>query len=261
MKTAILLVSFGTTYPEAREKSLEAIHRDIAKANPEILVYQAFTSRMVIKELAEQNIKMNTVEEAIFEALNNQAEALYVIPTHMIPGREYQKMVQMLEAHRPLFQRMYIASPVLSEKEDCRNLVPVLKDMIGFEKESEYILLGHGTDVEADVRYDQLQEALYNLGCENVHIASVEGSISLETVMSRLQKKDVKRVILHPLMVVAGDHANNDMAGDEDSYVSRLKEAGYQVEPILRGLGEYPRFRAIYIEKLRKMMEEAERAE
>lgn len=261
MKSAILLVSFGTTYPEAREKSLEAIHRELARANPKILVYQAYTSRRVIKGLAEQKIKVNTVEEALFEALDNQTEELYVLPTHMIPGREYQKTVQMLEMHRPLFQRLYIASPVLSEPEDCRNFVPVLENMIGFEEESEYVLMGHGTDAEADVRYDQLQEALFRAGYENVHIASVEGSIHLEKVMARLQKKEVKKVILHPLMVVAGDHANHDMAGKEDSYASKLKEAGYQVESILKGLGEYPQFRAVYVEKMQKLMEESERSE
>lgn len=255
MKTAVLLVSFGTSYPDARENSLEHIYRDFVDACKGIPIYQAYTSGIIIKKLSGQQMKISTVDEAVTELLKTGIERLYVIPTHMIPGSEYHKMTKTLEVYRTEFKELGIASAVLAEKEDCINLIPILKYMLKFYPEYEYILMGHGTEADANIRYEQMNEAFWQAGLTNVRIASVEAKPDLEDAIHDLrQKQKVEKVILHPFMVVAGDHAKNDMAGEENSYATALQEAGFQVETVVKGLGEYPQFRKIYINKLWELM-------
>ena len=222
----------------------------------EIPVYQAYTSGIIIRKLARQQIHIHTVGEAVQEALDHQVQCLYVVPTHMIPGIEYQKLVQILEPFRHSFEKMKIASAVLNQKEDCKKLVSVLQDIFHFQKEIHYILMGHGTEDSANVRYSQMNEAFRKARLTNVQIASVEARPDLEDAISHLQNAGkVDKVIVHPFMVVAGDHARNDMAGENDSYVAKLREIGYEVSAVVKGLGEYPQFRRIYAEKLREMLD------
>lgn len=251
MKKAVLLVSFGTSHKTAREQSLEAIRRDILKAGGNLTVYQAYTSGMIIKELASQNIRIFTVEEAVTEALKDQVSSLYVVPTHMIPGAEFRKMMRAVEKYRNAFRELSVAAPVLAEKEDCGRLIPVLTKILHFQSEHEYILMGHGTYDEANIRYQQMNEAFEQAGLFNVRIASVEARPDFTDAVRSLQKRgNAKKVIVHPFMVVAGDHAAHDMAGEKDSFVTRLKEAGYRTEAVVKGLGEYQEFRRIYVGKL-----------
>lgn len=255
MKKAILLVSFGTSYPDARERSLECIYRDLSEVDRQIPVYQAYTSGVIIEKLSQRGVKIPTVEEAVSLALADGIDSLYVIASHMIPGYEYQKMVQMLEQYRMELKELRIATPILNEAEDCKKLVPILCDMLKIQSGQEYILMGHGTEDAANIRYEQMNQAIMDAGYENVRIASVEARPDLEDAVKIIQKRtNVDRVILHPFMVVAGDHANNDMAGCEDSYVTRFHELGYQTEAIIKGLGEYPQFRKIYVDKLIQLM-------
>lgn len=259
MKKAVIVVSFGTSYKDARENSLEEIYKEFKAVTEEmeeaIIVYQAYTSGMILQKLFSQGIKINTVEEAIREAINNHVKCLCVIPTHMIPGFEYKKMLQVLEKYKTHFEELQVASPVLAEKKDCMELVPILCDILKFHTEYEYILMGHGTEDDANIRYEQMNQALIQKGINNAHIASVEARPDLDDIIECVQKKkNVKKIILHPFMIVAGDHAQNDMAGEEDSYVTRLREAGYQTETVIKGLGEYPQFRKIYINKLINMI-------
>ncbi len=254
MKKAILLVSFGTSYVDAAEKSLGCICQDLADETGSIPVYQAYTSGMIIEKLSGQGKKIDTVDKAICTMLDKHITNLYVIPTHMIPGVEYQKMVRAVEKYRPAFQELKIASTVLHEREDCGKMVLLLCEMLQFQHDYTYILMGHGTEDRANIRYHQMNEAFAQSGIVNVHIASVEAEPDLGDAMQVIEKQGfAKKVILHPFMVVAGDHARNDMAGKEDSYVTKLKGAGYQVEAVVKGLGEYAAFRRIYVDKLRKL--------
>lgn len=278
MKKAILFVSFGTSYREARQKSLDCIEAELVRAGGGIPVFLAYTSGMIIQKLAEEErIHIDTVQEAMEKAAQTGAGILYVIPTHMIPGIEYDKMVRTLQQYGGAFAEVKIASPVLGEESDCDRLIPVLQRMLDFRQENSYILMGHGSEDEANVRYEQMNAALWRAGLTNVRIASVEAKPDLEDALRFLGEYDrmtaeaagrpagmsgetlrqrSARVIVQPFMVVAGDHAHNDMAGENtDSYVSRIRRAGYPVEAVVKGLGEYPQFRALYVEKLRALME------
>lgn len=256
MKEAILLISFGTSYKKARENSLDCIFRELEEAGNGIPVFMAYTSGMIIQKLEkEEQMHVDTVQEAVERALGAGAERLFVIPSHMIPGIEYDKMVRTLEPYKGAFAEIKIASPVLGEEKDCDGLIPVLEDMLDFQQEYIYILMGHGSEDDANIRYEQMNAALCRAGLWNVRIASVEAKPDLEDALRFLGECDkIKKVIVQPFMVVAGDHAHNDMAGEEDSYVTRIRREGYPVEAVVKGLGEYSRFRSIYVEKLKNLM-------
>lgn len=277
MKRAILIVSFGTSYRDARERSLDLILQDVAEfvngvimgrlaeqQNPatsvdgEILVYQAYTSGIILKALAGEGVQIPTVEGAVRQILAEGVKELIVVPTHMIPGIEYHKMLDILERYRSKFDKLIVTTTVLEKQQDCERLVAVLQEILTFQPDVEYILMGHGTEADANIRYSQMHEAFIKTGLDNVHIASVEAKPDLEDTMERLNKlkeqKVIAKVVVQPFMVVAGDHAKNDMAGEQDSYVSRLLEAGFQVKAVVKGLGEYPGFRNIYLEKLKKVL-------
>lgn len=256
MKPAILFISFGTSYREARENSLDCILHDLKKAGNGMPAFLAYTSSVILNKLREEeNLHIDTVQEAAERALAAGADCLYVICSHMIPGIEYEKVERVLAQYRSAFSEIKIASPVLGEKEDCGRLVPVLRDMLQPEPEKNWILMGHGTEDSANVRYAQMNEAFAEAGLTNVRIASVEAKPDLEDAIRFLKEYGgQKEVMVHPFMVVAGDHAHNDMAGAEESYVTRIREAGYPVCAIVKGLGEYPQFRALYVDKLQKLM-------
>lgn len=249
-KKAILLVSFGTTHEDAREKSLNQIYHKLEQLLKTVPVYQAYTSSMVIMGLAKKGIQVNNIIQAAEMALEDHVECLYVVPTHMIPGIEYQKLTNTLAAYQERFRELKIASPVLNRQEDCPKMVCLLKEILQFSPEHEYILMGHGSEDAANIRYAQMNEAFLQEGLSNVRIASVEAKPDLEDAIEDLKKSGSrKKVILHPFMIVAGDHARNDMAGEEDSFASRLLQEGFEVECIVKGLGEYDGFREIFVNK------------
>lgn len=257
MKKAILLVSFGTSYREAYERSLKAICRDLVRAGGELPVYQAYTSGVIIGKLLEDGVRVFSVEEAFKKMINDEIKAVYVVSTHMIPGIEYEKMLKTIEKYRAYFQTLEVTAPVLEREEDCGKLVPVISELLGAEDDYEYVLMGHGTEAEANIRYSQMNEAFVRAGRNNIRIASVEAKPDIEDALRSLsEKKKIRKVILHPFMIVAGDHAWNDMAGEEESYLTILTQAGYPVEAIVKGLGEYPVFREIFVSKLEELISE-----
>lgn len=257
MKKAILLVSFGTSYKEAGEYSLNAIGKELAKAGEELPLYQAYTSGVIINKLKEEGVSVHSVEEVMQKMSADGVEAVYVISAHMIPGIEYEKMLGIIERHRARFQRISVAAPVLGKEEDCRKLVPVIRELLKVREDYEYILMGHGTEAEANIRYSQMNEAFAKAGLYNVRIASVEAKPDIKDALHYLsEKKTVQKVILHPFMIVAGDHAWNDMAGEDESYLTLLTDAGYSVKAIVKGLGEYPNFRQIFVDKLEELLNE-----
>ncbi|MEG1848047.1 MAG: sirohydrochlorin cobaltochelatase [Lachnospiraceae bacterium] len=256
MKTAILLVSFGTCDPEVEAKSLFCIEREMAERYDTVWVAQAYTSDMIIRRLATQQIIKYTVEEALIQARNHQIECIYVVPTHMIPGSEYHKICNLVEQYKTAFPVIRLASPVLAEEADCHKLVPLMAEMLHFSPQYEYILMGHGTKEDANIRYAQMNQAFWDAGLHYVRIASVEAEPKIEDAMLALRgQKHGKKIVLHPFMVVAGEHAKKDMAGEKDSFVTRLSDAGYRVEVIMKGLSEYPQFRQQYLDKLKALMQ------
>ena len=238
MKKGILAVSFGTSHIDTMEKTIDVLEKEFAKTFEEAVVYRAFTSNMIIKKLKRTaNIKVQTVGEALEKMAADGIEEVIVQPTHVINGIENDRMLQEVMEHMHLFRKVYVGKPLLSSVED---------EML--------VLMGHGTDHHANSAYPTLEYTFHSLGYQQVLVGTVESFPDLRNVMAKLEISGRKKVVLMPFMFVAGDHAKNDMAGEEDSWKSELEEKGYEVRVILKGLGEFEGIRKIFAEHI----EEAE---
>ena len=259
-KKAILIVSFGTTYPKTREKNISAIRRSVENAYPDWTVVEAFSSRIVRAAMKKhEGIEALSPQEALAQLKEQGYTHVAVLPTHVIDGIENHNLKQAVEECRNDFAQIEVAGALLGKPQDyvdvARALWVSVKDEVG---DAPLIFMGHGTEHVADSSYAIMENALRAYVDHPTYIATVEGRITIEDVIGRMQeelKVANKRVVVTPFMLVAGDHANNDMAGEEDSFYSKLKEAGYEPECIIRGIGEYPAVCDVYLAHLRDVME------
>lgn len=251
--TAILVVSFGTSYNDSRDITIGAVENAVAEAFPEYEVRRAFTSQIIIDKLKDRDaLEIDNVEEALDRASAEGIKNLVVLPTHLMDGYEYTDLADLLAEYESKFEKIALAEPLLSSDADFD---AVVKDIT--EKTADYddgetaiCFMGHGTEADSNSVYATLQEKLTEAGYENYYIGTVEAEPSLDTVLAAVNDKGTyKKVVLEPLMVVAGDHANNDMAGDEeDSWKTVIGAAGYEVECLIEGLGQVPAIQEIYVE-------------
>ena len=247
---AILVVSFGTSYNDSRDKTIGAIENAIQKKFSDYDVRRAFTSQIIIDKLKERDgLEIDNVGEALDRAVADGIKILVVQPTHLMNGYEYTDLKDELETYKDKFDKIAMAEPLLTSDEDFK----AVADAIAAETASyddgntAVCFMGHGTEAESNAVYAKLQEVMTAQGHDAYYIGTVEATPSLEDVLALVKKGDYKKVVLEPLMVVAGDHANNDMAGDEeDSWKSQFKAAGYEVECVLKGLGEFESIQNIY---------------
>ncbi|HLR22067.1 MAG TPA: sirohydrochlorin cobaltochelatase [Tissierellaceae bacterium] len=248
MKKGIIVASFGTSYEETRKKTIEKIEDKIKEEYKDDYVLGAFTSRMVINKLKEKdNLHILNEVEAIEDMKGKGIEDIYIQPTHIIEGHEYEKLTDL---------GVKVGKPLLYSDLDYKTIVEDL-DLGKLEKDQAIVFMGHGSDHIADKSYDKLQDRYNEIGKDKVFLATVEGSRTLEDIMKKLEEKDIKRVKLMPFMFVAGDHATNDMASnDEDSWKTILESNGYEVEVVLKGLGEYKVIQNLYLKHLQDVMEE-----
>ncbi len=258
--TAILVVSFGTSYNESRDLTIGAIEKKIADAFPEYEVRRAFTSQIIIDKLKERDgLEIDNVEQALDRAVEDGIKTLIVQPTHLMNGFEYTDLADALDKYKDKFDKTVLAQPLLMEDADIDAVIQaVTKKTASYDDgETAICFMGHGTEADSNQVYAKIQGRLTEQGFDNYYIGTVEAEPSLEDVIAALKEKGTyKRVVLEPLMVVAGDHANNDMAGDEDdSWKSILTKEGYEVECILEGLGQVPDIQDIYVEHTKKAME------
>lgn len=247
-KQAVLAVSFGTSHLDTLEKNISAVEQAIADALPGYDLRRAFTSGVIVNKLKTMGMEIDTVPEAM-EALIREGYARVVIqPTHVINGEEFDKLCRMTA---PFAHRIAISmgQPLLTSVQDYRALCDAMMASIPAPEEDEVLLfMGHGSAHYANAAYALLEYMLHDLGWERALIATVEGYPELPQAIARLRRMPaVRRVRLHPLMVVAGDHAKNDMAGQRlDSWKNVLEGEGYQTACVLRGMGEYPAVRRLF---------------
>ena len=261
---AILVVSFGTSYNDSRDITIGAIEEAIAKAFPEYDVRRAFTSQIIIDILKDrEGLEIDNVEEALDRAVADGVKTLVVQPTHLMNGFEYTDLVDALADYEDKFDQIAIASPLLTEDADYDAVIDVLTDKMASydDGETAIVFMGHGTEADSNVIYETLQNKITAAGYENYYIGTVEAEPSLDDVIAALKENgNYKKVVLEPLMVVAGDHANNDMAGDEeDSWKTILTNEGYEVECVLEGLGQVPAIQDIYVAHTQKAIDGLEK--
>jgi sirohydrochlorin cobaltochelatase len=260
MKDVILAVSFGTSYKDSREKTIGAIERHLAAAFPQWEVRRAFTSKKIISTLKERDsLIIDNVGEALERAYADGVRRLVVQPTHMMGGFEYTRLMAELEKYKGRFPCLEAGLPLLSGESDLEAVANAVANAFSAcESEGRAIvLMGHGTEAAANHVYEKFQKKLEEMGHHDYYIGTVEARPSLEDIAVRLKKAGIyKRVLLAPFMVVAGDHAVNDMAGEEEtSWKSVLTKEGYEVECLLKGLGEKKEIQAIYAEHARAAVE------
>ncbi|WKY44124.1 sirohydrochlorin cobaltochelatase [Eubacteriaceae bacterium ES2] len=252
-KKALLVISFGTSYPETRKKTIAATEDTLKKAYPEHDFYRAFTSRMIVSKLKKRD---NEVVDLPTEALQKLKDAGYteVIcqTTHIINGHEYDITLKELKAFENDFDVLTLGKPLLTSVDDYKRTIAIVMEALPQLKAGEALLyMGHGSEHHANAVYPCLDYMFKSQGHKNVYMGTVEGFPELDDIMPQLKEKGYKKIYLAPFMLVAGDHAQNDLAGDEeDSWNTLLKEQGFETQVILEGLGEYPGIQALFLEHL-----------
>ena len=267
----LLVVSFGTSYNDSRVADIKSIEDALQAANPDWSVRRAFTAQIIINHIqARDGEKIDNMEQALERAVANGVKQLVVQPTHLMHGAEYDEMCAAIDKVRDKFESVEIAEPMLGEVGNDATVINADKEAVakavvaaaleesGYESTAAakdagvaYVLMGHGTAHVAKVTYSQMATQMDKLGYENVFIGTVEGEpedTSCEAVIAAVKEAGYTTVVLRPLMVVAGDHANNDMAGaDEDSWKTMFEAAGFTVNCQISGLGRIADVQALYV--------------
>ena len=267
----LLVVSFGTSYNDSRVADIKGIEDALQAAYPDWSVRRAFTAQIIINHIqARDGEKIDNMTQALDRAVANGVKNLVVQPTHLMHGAEYDEMCEAIEAYKDQFESVSIAEPMLGEVGSDATVINADKEAVakaitaaavseaGFESleaakdaGTAFVFMGHGTAHVAKVTYSQMQTQMQNLGYENVFIGTVEGEpeeTSAEAVIEAVKAAGYTNVVLRPLMVVAGDHANNDMAGsDDDSWKTLFEAAGFTVDCQIHGLGEIADVQALYV--------------
>ncbi|MDY6011555.1 sirohydrochlorin cobaltochelatase [Clostridium sp.] len=262
MRKAILVVSFGTSYLDALENSIEKIEKEIQENFKEYDIFRSFTSHMIIRKLKSvYNMEVDTPEIVLEKIKDLGYDEVLVQPIHIIPGEEYDYVKGNVERFEKYFNSIKFGRPLFfyQGEEDMPNdygiFIDSIKELLECKEDEAVVLFGHGSAHYSNAAYGALQTMLYDEGFERAFVGTVEGYPTLNSVLKRLNKNNIKKVKLVPLMVVAGDHVRNDMASDEDdSWKTILKENGFEVETHIHGLGEIKAFRKIYIDHIEDMI-------
>ena len=255
----LLVISFGTSFNDSRRLTIGAIEEALDQAYPDYAVRRGFTANIVIDHVQRRDgVKIDDIDEALKRAVDNGVKKLVVQPTHLMNGIEYEEITGKIANYADAFEQVEIARPLLSSDEDFEK---VEKAIVDWTKEYDdgktaIVFMGHGTEAASNEIYAKMQKKLTDDGYKNYFVGTVEASPSLDDVRKLVKDGGYTRVVLEPLMVVAGDHANNDMAGDdEDSWKSAFTADGVEVECVLRGLGENEAIRQIYVEHAKEAIE------
>ena len=238
----LLVVSFGTSYNNSRRLTIGGIESRLEKDFPEWSVRRGFTSQIIIDHvLRRDEEKIDNVTEALDRAIDNGVKTLLVQPTHLMHGFEFTDLVEELAEYADAFDKIIVGEPLLSSEEDFSAVADIITEATKEYDDGKTAIcfMGHGTEAPSNEIYDRMQKVLTEKGFENYYIGTVEAEPSVEDVLEAVQQGGYERVVLRPLMVVAGDHANNDMAGDEeDSWKSIFEAAGFEVVCVVEGLGQ-----------------------
>ena len=269
----LLVVSFGTSFNDSRAEDIKGIEDALAEAYPDWSVRRAFTAQIIINHVqARDDEQIDNMQQALDRAVANGVKNLVVQPTHLMHGAEYDEMVEAIDAYKDKFESVAIAEPMLGEVGDDATVINDDKAAVaqaitdeavkeaGYdnmeaaaEDGTAFVFMGHGTSHTANVTYDQMQTQMDNLGFTNAFIGTVEGEpedTACDEVINKVKDAGFKKVILRPLMVVAGDHANNDMAGDDDDSWKSMFEASGDFDEIdcqIEGLGRIDAVEQLYV--------------
>lgn len=263
-KKALLVVSFGTTDAEGRKNSIESVENTLREAFPDRQFYRAWTSGMIISILSKRGEHVDSLEEAILRMKEDGIEDVLVQPTHVLPGLEYEKISKAFGVHEAPdensslpngFRKVHIGRPLISAEGDIKELTSVLLKTFPLPEENELLIfVGHGTKHKANEIYGQMEDAFHKEGSDNIIFVTLEGHGS-SSILERIRSFDPQKICLVPFLFVCGEHARNDIGGEEaDSLISLLKQEGYDTHVVMKGLGEYPLVQRIYVDHARQIL-------
>jgi cobalamin biosynthesis Co2+ chelatase CbiK len=258
-KRAVLVVSFGSSFVENKKASLDMIEADIAAHFADYDFYKAYTAQTIIDIYeGRDHVQIDSVGEAVEKIYKAKYGELLVVPSLVINGEEYDEMMDAIEPFEDLFAKLVVSTSLLSTYEDYVNVAyAIVQNMPSTNENEAVVLMGHGTQHHANSAYGTLDYVFKDEGYENVYVGTIAGFPTYETVLKQLKSKGYEKITLMPCMVVAGDHAHNDMAGDEgDSWKNLLKSEGFDVDYIMKGLGEYKAVRKQFIDHAEKALAE-----
>ena len=251
-ESELLVVSFGTSFNDNRRLTIGAIESAIEGAFPNWSVRRGFTSQIIIDHVLRRDGEViDNVGEALDRAVDNGVKTLVIQPTHLMDGFEYNDLVDEAAQYADAFEAVAIGAPLLTSGEDFAAVAEaIVAATTEYDNgETAIVFMGHGTEAASNQVYAKMQQVLTDAGHEHYYIGTVEAEPSLEDVLALVDAGEYTRVVLRPLMIVAGDHANNDMAGDEeDSWKSAFESAGYEVVCVVNGLGELEAIRQLFVQ-------------
>lgn len=252
VRPVILVTSFGTSYADSRHITIGAIESDIREAFPAYDVRRAFTAQIIIDHIEKDTGRhIDNFEEAMDKLVAEGVSEVIVQPTHLMDGFEYNDVASSLEDYKDKFDKVALGAPLLSSEEDQMAVAEAIKAaMEKYEDDETAIcLMGHGTEAESNSIYASIQEVFDDLGYTNYFVATVEAEPTFADVAQAASDAGYTKAVLRPLMVVAGDHANNDMADTEDpeSFASVMAAAGFEVQSVIEGLGQIAEIDDIYV--------------
>lgn len=256
MEKAVLIVSVGTSRLEALKNTTLRLQEEVTEQFGDFGCYTAFSSQHILG-------KMNEKSEAVYLSIAEAFEQMYadgvkeviVQPTNLINGLESDSMLAQIESNRARFDKVLVGRPLLNVKEDYIQTLQRILEEVALEEDEALVLIGHGTSHLSNSAYQNLEYTAYTTGNRNVFVGTMEGGKSRTMTLRKLSVSGYKKVCLMPLLFVSGYHAMKDIAADSDSWKSILEEAGYEVRPLLLGLGEIDGIRKIFIEHLKHAME------
>ena len=273
----LLAVSFGTSFADTREKTIGAIERRLEERFPDCTVLRCFTSRMIRKKLLERDgLEIYSPDQAMRKAQEKGIRELIVQPLYLMHGFEHRRLMEAVREAAPSFDKLAVGKPLLSDDTDfCTMADAVLRNLSAPEPDTAVVLMGHGNekktrhipentkaeimsarDIQDNAVFAGLQQSLRKAGADNYFVATVEGEPEIGDILPVIKERGFRKVILAPFMVVAGDHARNDLAGeDEDSWKNIFTRSGFQVETVLRGIGEWEEVQDLFAAHAAQCME------
>jgi len=274
----LLAVSFGTSFADTREKTIGAIERRLEERFPDCTVQRCFTSRMIRKKLLERDgLEIYSPEQAMRNAKEKGIRELIVQPLYLMHGFEHRRLMEAVREAAPSFDKLAVGKPLLSDDTDFSTMADaILRNLSAPEPDTAVVLMGHGNekktrhipentkaeimsarDIQDNAVFAGLQQSLRKAGADNYFVATVEGEPEIGDILPVIKERGFRIVVLAPFMVVAGDHARNDLAGeDEDSWKNIFTRSGFQVETVLRGIGEWEEVQDLFAAHAAQCMEE-----
>lgn len=256
----LLVVSFGTSYNDSRRLTIGAIEDAMEKEfSNNFSVRRGFTSQIIIDHVKKRdNVTIDNITEALDRAVDNGVKKLVIQPTHLMNGLEYDELSEEVAKYASNFDKVAIGEPLLTSDEDFDTVMKAITDATKDYDDGKTAIcfMGHGTEADSNQVYAKMQSKLKDAGYSNYYVGTVEATPSLDDVLALVKAGNYEKVVLRPLMIVAGDHANNDMAGDEEgSWKKTFEDAGYEVECVVEGLGQLDAIQNLFVEHAKAAVE------